>query len=78
MSTWHQDRAAHPLWHASQWSVVTDPPGRSRSVMRYDTAEQADQYVANVKKLSADNPADFERQLAAKHTYIIPPTGTQQ
>lgn len=79
MSTWHQSAApSHPLYHDTQWTVVTDPPGRSRGVMRYDTQQQADEYIANLKNRSAENPGDIERRLDAEHSYIIPPTGTAQ
>lgn len=79
MSTWHQDQAAHrgasPLFHPTDWTVVTDPPNRTRTVMRVATKEEAEQYEANIKQFSADNPQDIERRIAAEHTYILPPSG---
>lgn len=49
MSTWHQDRAAQrnptPLWHETKWTCVSDKPGQPRSLMRWDTYEQAKAYA---------------------------------
>lgn len=52
MATWHQRRAMRrnpsPLFHATQWSVVTDPPGGLLTVMRFASEESANTYAAKV------------------------------
>jgi hypothetical protein len=47
MSTWHQDRAPVPLWHATKWTVVTGGAGQHTCVARWDTAEEAHRDALN-------------------------------
>lgn len=41
MATWHQQKAAVPLWHSELYTVVTDPPNGCMSVARYKDPVQA-------------------------------------
>lgn len=49
MSTWHQRKAKPvPLWHETLWTVVVDPPNGMCCGMRFETAEDADDYRSKV------------------------------
>ena len=83
MATWHQQQAdkrareaGTPLRydHPTKWTVHTSAPNRMASGMLYDTREDAERYLANLQRLATDNPDDVERRLAAKHSYILPPS----
>lgn len=63
MSTWHQDSNPVPLWDKSRWTVVTDPPGKPMSVMRFESQEEAQRYIARLEERG-----EF-------HSYILPPGG---
>lgn len=46
MSTWHQRKAqregrAAPLYDSALWTVVTDPPERQMTVMRFGNSHDA-------------------------------------
>lgn len=41
MATWHQLRRPVKLWHATKWTIVSDPPHDGRTVSRFDTREEA-------------------------------------
>lgn len=58
MATWHQQKARVPLWHASLWGVVTDPPNGCTSVMRFDTAQEAEAFLPK----------------AGPHSYVLRPS----
>lgn len=60
MATWHQNRARTPLWHDTQWTVVSDPPNDLRTITRCDTQAQAEEYLARIKPREP-------------HSYIIRP-----
>lgn len=66
MATWHQQQAMArspvPLWHCTQWTVVTDPPHESLTLERYDTPELANARLDVLKK-----------QAKGKHSYVLPP-----
>lgn len=65
MSTWHQNQVPpRPLWDPVKWTVVTDPPGRTRTLGRYDTAAEGQAYIDSLTK---HNP--FE----GSHSYLLPP-----
>lgn len=49
MSTWHQDQRPVQLWHPTKWTVVSDPPNMLRTVMRFDTKEEAEGFLARTK-----------------------------
>ena len=83
MATWHQEQAARRAYnngtplrydHPTKWTVRTSAPNRMASGMLYDTREDAERYLANLQRLAAENPDDVERRLAAKHSYIMPPS----
>lgn len=83
MATWHQQQAAKrareagtPLRydHPTKWTVHTYPPNRMASVMRFHTQAEAEQYLANLKRLAVENPMNFERRAHAEHSYILPPS----
>lgn len=82
MATWHQQQAAKRAYeagtplrydHPTSWTVRTSPPNRMASGMLWPTKEEAERYLANLKQLAKDNPTDIERQLHAKHSFILPP-----
>lgn len=68
MATWHQEQAQarNPIafFHATEWTVVIDPPNQMRALMRFTSKDLAEVYMRNLK---ANNPA------AAAHSYIIKP-----
>jgi hypothetical protein len=71
MATWHQQQAdkrnpPRSLAHATDYTVVIDPPGQMRALYSCSTRELADVYMRGLK---ANNPG------AAKHAYILPPRG---
>jgi hypothetical protein len=53
MATWHQRKAMkrNPirLDHATEWTVVINPPHGLMALMRFTTKQQADVYVGRVK-----------------------------
>lgn len=62
MATWHQQQAQRrnqiPLWHATQWTVVSDPPGGCMCLVRFDTKGEASAY---------------QHRTRDKHSYVLPP-----
>ena len=52
MSTWHQRNAwkrnPAPFWHATEWTVVVDPPEVTLSLMRFSTEREAQEYSSKV------------------------------
>jgi len=62
MSTWHQRQNPVKLWHETDWSVVTDPPGGHLSVSRFPDDSEAQTYLNNLKKHGNGHGA-----------YILPP-----
>lgn len=66
MATWHQlqARPQPKLFHATQWTVVIDPPHQMRALMGFSTRALADVYMRNLKD---NNPG------AHAHSYILPP-----
>lgn len=70
MSTWHQDKAQQrhpiPFFHATEWTVVIDPPNQMRALMRFSSKILADVYMRNLKE---NNPGAYA------HSYIIRPAG---
>jgi len=74
MSTWHQDKAPVNPQHPFNWTVYTNPPNRSASAMAYPTQAEAEAFMERLK--AAVKPDDLERQLALKHTRILPPVYT--
>ena len=72
MATWHQQQARKApgfrLWHATDWTVVIDPPGEMCGLYRTSTRALADVYMRNLK---ANNPG------AARHAYILAPGGVR-
>jgi hypothetical protein len=57
MATWHQSRGRRhanckrnptPLYHATLWTVLIDPPGGFASSMRFATREEAELYIARL------------------------------
>lgn len=59
MSTWQQRKKPVYVGHPTLWGVVTDPPNETKSVMRFDTQEQAETYLKNLGSRS--------------YSYILPP-----
>lgn len=66
MATWHQQRSRVQLWHATQWTVVIDPPNACRAIARFDTMDQAETYLRNV------------RERGERHAYTIAPQKVSQ
>ncbi len=62
MATWHQMRRPVPLYHATLWTIVTDPPNGMRTLMTCATEESA---KATLAKWIEDG--------RNKHSYILPP-----
>ena len=67
MATWHQLKAPQtPLFHATDWTVVIDPPHQMRALVRFSTKALADAYMRNLKD---NNPG------AHAHSYVLKPAG---
>ena len=64
MATWHQQKAQTPLWHATDWTVVIDPPNQMTHLYRTSSRDLAEVYMRGLK---ANNPG------AAAHAYILKP-----
>jgi hypothetical protein len=64
MATWHQLQRPTKLYHATQWTVIIDPPHRMRACMLFSTRELAEVYMRNLK---ANNPGAYA------HSYILKP-----
>lgn len=64
MATWHQQRAAVKLYKEDKWVVVTDPPNKLRTLMTFETALGAREYIENLTKHYPDEAA---------FSYILPP-----
>jgi len=64
MATWHQLKNPVQLFHATDWTVVIDPPHQMRALMRFSSAALADVYMRNLRE---NNPAAFQ------HAYILKP-----
>lgn len=64
MATWHQQQRKVQLFHATDWTVVIDPPNQMRALMLFSSKALADVYMRN---LAANNPN------AARFAYILKP-----
>ena len=64
MSTWHQKQRPVPLFHATDWTVVIDPPNQMTHLYRTSTKQLADVYM---RCLRENNPG------AAQYAYILKP-----
>lgn len=64
MATWHQSKNPVKLYHATQWSVVIDPPNQMRHAVSFSTRQLADAYMRNLK---VNNSAVYP------HAYILKP-----
>lgn len=64
MSTWHQQQRPVQLFHATEWTVVIDPPNQMMALMRFTSRALADVYMRNLKE---NNPG------AWKHSYVLEP-----
>jgi hypothetical protein len=65
MATWHQMQHPVKLYHATEWTVVIDPPHQMRALMLFSSKALAEVYMRN---LADNNPG------AHKHSYIVRPT----
>jgi hypothetical protein len=64
MATWHQKQRPEKLWHATDWTVVIDPPNQMTHLYRTSTKAPADVYMRNLK---ANNPNAYA------HAFILKP-----
>jgi hypothetical protein len=64
MATWHQQQHPVRLYHATQWTVVIDPPNEMRALMTFTTRALAEVYM---RGLADNNPGAY------KHAYILKP-----
>lgn len=64
MATWHQQQRPTQLWHATEWTVVIDPPHQMRALYRTSSRDLAEVYMRGLKE---NNPH------AAAFSYILPP-----
>jgi hypothetical protein len=62
MATWHQRRNPVLLYHATLWTVVSDPPNDCRGCMLFPTKESAEAYLDRLKALGK-----------AEYSYILAP-----
>jgi hypothetical protein len=65
MATWHQQQRPVRLYHATQWTVVIDPPNQMRALITFSTKALAEVYM---RGLQHNNPS------VAKHSYILKPS----
>lgn len=57
MATWHQLRSKAKLYHATEWTVVEDPPNDTRTLTRFTAEAGAEWYLHKVKALRPHVPA---------------------
>lgn len=72
MATWHQQKAGlQGLYvpHETKWKFVSNPPNDCAAVGLYDTKEQAEAYVAGLRKHQGEN--------YVRHCTIVPPNARQ-
>lgn len=64
MSTWHQDRARPrpKLYHAVDWTVVSNPPHETLTLYRCGTEAQANAHLEGLR-----------RHGNGDHSYVLPP-----
>jgi len=65
MSTWHQRQHMPILWHATQWTVVIDPPEETLTISRFYTDKEAND---RLKVL------DDSKHNIGRFAYILPPS----
>ncbi len=63
MATWHQKRNPVKLYHATLWTIVTDPPCDMTTLWLEPTEQAAKDRLA----LWSSNGRDI------RHSYILPP-----
>ena len=61
MATWHQQQRPVKLYHATQWTVIIDPPNQMRACMLFGSRELAEVYMRGLKAG------------VAEHSYILKP-----
>lgn len=63
MSTWHQRKAGIPqLWHATLYTVVSDPPEELLTVTRFNDPIQAERLRSNlVESYVQERMKEFDR-----------------
>ena len=49
MATWHQLKSKAPLFHATQWTVLIDPPNEMRACMLFPDRELAEKYIRDAR-----------------------------
>lgn len=64
MATWHQRMNPVPLFHATDWTVVIDPPNNPMAVTRFSTRALADKYMRDLR---------FNNPVAAHYAYVLRP-----
>lgn len=62
MATWHQNQNPVPLYHETDWTIVSDPPGDMRCLIRFSTKEAAEERLDTWKKNGS-----------GQHCYILAP-----
>jgi hypothetical protein len=65
MATWHQSKSKTPLYSATTWNVVIDPPNQMRWIYAASTKALADVYMRNLKE---NNPEAY------RFAYILKPS----
>jgi hypothetical protein len=85
LSTWHQQKAGiPPLYHATLYTVVSDPPNETLTVSRFADPVQAERLKENLQRAWVDSKiqqypeVDDEllaawRRDAAACFYVLPP-----
>lgn len=63
MATWHQMKNPTPLFHATKWVVVDDPPGEPTGCYLFSSSKEAEDMVKRLRKKGRD------------HCYAIAPRG---
>lgn len=64
MATWHQQKNRAPLYHLTQWTIVSDPPGNLTTLWLEPTEQAAKDRLA----LWSANGRDIS------HSYILAPS----
>lgn len=73
MSTWHQDKAMRegrsgPLWHPTQWTIVTNPPNRMMTLTVCTSRALVEAQLEAWRRGPSDQ---------AEYSYILSPGGVR-
>ena len=73
MSTWHQQQNPTPLWHATLWTLVFDPPNQTLCIERFSDPIVAERSRQRHIEAALRRDPSLSRKEAERGLYILPP-----